>query len=432
MADESVEILIEADDKASGALAEVRKEAEKATAAAVKGFKETGGQAKASTELVGTLANALGGTEIGSYASQIAGLTDKVAAFSEVAKAGATGALAIKGALVGITAVAAFKIGEAIGNAVFQTDKWKKELEEARIQAEKLDEALLKATARRGSQTLEEISLIRDPDEQVAATKQALEQIENEIIGKQRQITEKLAGEEDFNTAWFGSPEDRAKAKDTSAEQAHLDLLKEQRDTLRETISERKASVEAQKALNAAQDKSDSYLQTLREQVELLAAKTDAERNAIEAARNTTDGDEAEAKRLLAERDALTAKAEAEKAAAEEKKKLIAEGLAAEKAAANERLRNEKEWQKFRENENIQAARDEVAKLKEDAKGPGQLDATQGRLLTRGGEDSSKAIADNTAKAASQLEAANKRLDDLIEAQKRPAGKEPIALELVS
>ena len=81
---EGVEILISADDQASKVLAKVSDNVD----AKVKQIKTVGQGAKASTEFIGTLANSLGGSALGSYAAGIAQMTERIGAFSEVSKAG--------------------------------------------------------------------------------------------------------------------------------------------------------------------------------------------------------------------------------------------------------------------------------------------------------------------------------------------------------
>ena len=77
MASESVQILIEAEDKASAKIAS----ATQAIDQNIKSVKDTGAKAKASTEFLGVLAGQLGGTELASYAGQLAGVTEKVGQF---------------------------------------------------------------------------------------------------------------------------------------------------------------------------------------------------------------------------------------------------------------------------------------------------------------------------------------------------------------
>ena len=131
MASESVGILIEADDQASAKLQQVADNADRQ----VKRIKEVGQKAKASTEFVGTLANQLGGTQLGGFAGQLAQLTERISNFSEVSKAGGAGALAFKAGLVAATAIASYKVGEALSDWAFQTGAWKKELAAAATEA---------------------------------------------------------------------------------------------------------------------------------------------------------------------------------------------------------------------------------------------------------------------------------------------------------
>ena len=110
MATESVKIKIDAENKASAELRKVAFDADKAA----KEIKEVGGKAKASTELVGSLANSLGGTQFGGAAGEVAMLTERISAFSEYRKQGGAGAMAFKGWLGCCRlAVISFKVGKA-------------------------------------------------------------------------------------------------------------------------------------------------------------------------------------------------------------------------------------------------------------------------------------------------------------------------------
>ncbi len=76
----SAKVIIDAEDLASKKIADAARNVEKS----VKNIKDVGGKAKASTELFGTLATTLGGSQLGGYAGQLAQLTDRVSQFSEV------------------------------------------------------------------------------------------------------------------------------------------------------------------------------------------------------------------------------------------------------------------------------------------------------------------------------------------------------------
>ncbi len=164
MVKKAIEILIEADDQASKKLQAVTANVEKN----VKQIKDVGGKAKASTEFIGTLASSLGGSEIGSYASQLAGLTEKVSQFSEVSKLGAAGALAFKAGLAGAVGAAAFQVGQAIGNVVFETERWADELAKAKQRAFELNDELREMKRHSRDMEKREIALLPVGEQQSA------------------------------------------------------------------------------------------------------------------------------------------------------------------------------------------------------------------------------------------------------------------------
>ena len=109
------------------------------------------------------------------------------------------------------------------------------------------------------------------------------------------------------------------------------------------------------KEANAAKDKSESYLETLRQEVEYMKA-TREEQIKIDALRNTTDEDRGEAERLLKERDAIKAKQDAERDAAAEQKKMQEDAIRATEKAAEDAERARQKAQEDREKEAEQIA----------------------------------------------------------------------------
>jgi hypothetical protein len=187
MASESVKILIEAEDLASQKIATAAQSVEKN----VKAIKTIGGQAKASTEFIGQLAGTLGGSEIAGIAQQMGGLTEKVSQFAEVSKAGGAGALAFKAGLVGLAGVVGFEVGKAIGDAVFQTEKWNRELEEAHRLSGELTDALIRQQEFQRSIQLREIALL-PKDDQAAAQADMLDKLRNDLAKFKEQRKESL------------------------------------------------------------------------------------------------------------------------------------------------------------------------------------------------------------------------------------------------
>ena len=366
---ESVQIVIDADDLASAKVAAAAKNVENN----IKAIKTSGEQAKKSTEFFGVIANSLGGTELGAYASQLAGITEKTSQFAEVQKLGGAGALAFKAGLVGVVGVLGFQVGQAIGNVIFETERWQGELVKATEKSDKLLASMIELKNFNFGRDQEEISLIRDPDEQAAATKALLDNIENQIKDKRSSIDSILAKEakqtsadDDDFTSMFGLNSERKAevekqvaegeklienlaaqatqirrnndetaerikqkkeenalfAKEQSATEAltaEINLLQGKGTYISENVRLLTQERDLLKETKANEAKSESYLETLRNEVALLKAKGD-ELFKIEAGQKTFGAaDNAEAASLLKERDMLKQKQDAEKQALAQK-----------------------------------------------------------------------------------------------------------------
>ena len=110
MADELIKYKIDAEDKATQKVRQVTQNIEKQVAQ----VRDVGMKAKASTELVGTMATQMGNTQFGAYASGVAMVTERISAFSEVAKGGGKAALLFKAGLVAMAGVMAFNLGKKL------------------------------------------------------------------------------------------------------------------------------------------------------------------------------------------------------------------------------------------------------------------------------------------------------------------------------
>lgn len=355
---ESVDILIAADDKASAKLKAVGNN----VATLGESVKSTGRNVKASTELVGTFANTLGGTQLGGFAGQLAQLTERVSAFSEVSKAGGVGALALKAGLVAAAGVVTYKVAESIASWFYETERWKKELEAAGKEAQRLEGQFDKVRNRRFGQDREDFSLIRDPAEREEAVNARAAELEKQVADLNDRIKaeKEAAAKKQREVGFFGITQEEADTANAQVEstQRIRDAIEEEAQALREMVGERAKSIEARKAENAAEDKSEAFIEGLRREIEMLKA-TKEEQLALEAARNTVPRDSGLAEQLLREREALQAKADAQKEAEN------AADLAAKKeAAALERV-SELERQSL---VNLEAKRIELAKGKEAAR----------------------------------------------------------------
>jgi hypothetical protein len=352
MASESVKILIEADDLASAKIAQASQKIEQN----VKQIKDVGGKAKASTEFLGQLAGQLGGSEIASFAGQMAGLTEKVGQFAEISKAGGAGAFAFKAGIVGLVGAMSFGFGQAIGNAIFETDRWKKELEDATEASKKLNAELIRFSDLRIGDEMQAISLLGSPEEQEKATAAMVESLRDQarraakISADSRAELEAMSTfDDDANIFGLIGVETNAKQR-----RDELELQIKLQDELSNSISkqavelERKLNVEMKnakvaKALAATQA-SSNYLQSLRDQLALEKAIGD-EKFKLEAQKTAFGSDVGVAADLLKQLDALKQLAEADRKAAQEKEQAAEKERAARQRVidliTNENLKNQ-------------------------------------------------------------------------------------------
>jgi hypothetical protein len=391
-------------------------------------MKDVGGNAKKTTELVGTLAQLTGNTELGNFASQLAGATEKISSFGEVSKAGKAGALAFKVGLVALAATIGSAIGKAIGDVIFETKKFTRELERAKEASKELEDRLQKTRSVMMENAKEDIELIRDPDKKRAEYKALLDTLNKDIDAVSKNVTVSQKAVDDWADAWqvTGNRKEYAKQAQEQLEndKARLAALRDERDELQKITSERTRQNEELAKANEAKDKSEAYIAQLKQEVEYLAA-TKEEQLLLDAARNTTIEDRGEAERLLKERDAILAKAEAQKELEEAQKRVEEErAKAAEKAIQDaQRERDRIEGIVRTENERLALRALELEQGKEAAKvqaliaqgvedaAAKQIAATESALQAK--EDKAKAEETNAQEAAKEKQ----RIADLVKAE---------------
>jgi len=354
MATESVKILIEAEDQASAKIAAASREVENR----IKNIKDVGGKAKASTEFIGTLVGSLGGSEIAGFASQLGGLTEKVSAFSEVQKTGGAGALAFKAGLVAAAGAIAFQVGNALGNVIFQTEKWTEALKKATDESKKLEATAASLRSERFSDAQADIELIRDPEKKRSEYEKLLGDLKTNIVSVEGQVRSSQKAVQEWDEAWqiTGNRKGFAEQAKLQLEQDkdRLKQLQEQQKEIQRLIgieSER----EQIRQRNAAIDADEKYLETLGKQIAMLQATKEDEsglaairEQAAQATSGLLETDAAkQAEDKLKQIQLLQQEIELEKKAREEKKAALKEiadlefnsVMAAEKAFIAERDR---------------------------------------------------------------------------------------------
>lgn len=381
----SVEIVISADDKATSKF----KQVEKSMQATSKTFKESAGRAKASTEIVGALATVTAGSSsaLSGFAGELAMVTERLSAFSEVADEGGAGALAFKAGILAAAGALAFKLGKALGDVIFQTEKLKRQFEDLKEEAQRLDDALAENQSSRFADDLAELERIEDLEQRRLAALEKQGRVDADIQTKLQQISalkEKIAGRTETWTGWAASAWGEYSKTTESLEQ----------------------QLQTQQML----------LEGLRDQSkELSQAVTEEDRIAAAAEKARKEKEE---------------QLEIEKKLAAEKKKAAEE--AARQAEQEKRERISSARQFIAEQ---QRAREELARLTapEEDRGNAGLNATTGRLLTRSQDQGYPAkTAKNTEKIAELQDRLNQNFEDFLRQQEaKDAAAESLALTVV-
>lgn len=336
MASDAIGILISAEDQASAKIAQAAANIDRS----VKKIKDVGGKAKASTEFIGQLANQLGGTAIGNYAGQLAGLTEKISQFAEVSKAGSAGALAFKAGLVGAVAVLSVNVGKSIGDWYFETQKWNDELDRSIALSAKLSQKLNDLKTQEIRDELARISLNPDLDEQAAQIQVLIDKEReryNDIvdnvdgtIAKKEEEKKKLEALFNLSNAMKDLGVNIIDNPDLRAKEKEIEIEKQQAEAIKKTIDEleRKIGFERELAIEANEK---SVIRNLEQELALLKANEEEARKLKAEYAGLTGEAAARAVELMKEADAEKQLKEEAKKAEEERKKAFEQEQAARK-----------------------------------------------------------------------------------------------------
>lgn len=400
MTTESAKVIIDAEDLASKKIAEAARNVERS----VKNIKDVGGKAKASTEFIGTLATTLGGSQLGSYAGQLAQLTERVSAFSEVSKAGGAGALAFKAGLVGVAAVITYQVASAIASLVYDIKGAEKAMEEAFKGMDDAAQGFSTAQARRHAKDMAELQ-VGNAEEQTAKQTEKLKELNKELAFTG--IRYKMLDVEQQNLAETASLWDQyvsGASKDAIAdlekrkqiEDANFKRLQSQQTEVRDLLDQETKDREARKEALTAQVKAEE---------DAAKAVVDAQKKAVAEAEKANQKKIAESERIANIR-------QNEIDRLKEESILLNEGAEAAKRFSLERQGVDKDSAA-----RIARAQAELEEAKKGQGGPSSVSigsqAVQSRLLTRGpAEKGIDKIAKNTEQTVEALDRLARELKD--------------------
>jgi hypothetical protein len=461
MAGDAIKIVIEAEDKASAQAINASRNIENA----VKGVKETGAKAKASTEFIGVLAGQLGGSQLQQAAGGVAAITEKVGQFSEVMKAGGVGAMAFQAGVTLLVTTLSFNLGKSIGEAIFGVQELKDEFGEARAQIEGFTQSMISAADKGFKEKLEDISLIKDPAKQQNEAVAAFAEIQGAInkaydnFHYRQQEIERLRGETDI----LGNNDEAIAMLELENEQynATIASLEKQKWALSDLYGERANGIKAIKAQQKAEEEAAAKAKQTQSSIESQLKKNNYAylelTKGVEAARMAQladEGiDEANAKRIVFAEQATRLekeRADAKKKADDQEAQRI-QRIADLQASETDRIKEQKilleegeeAANRFRlEQQGLgkeaaariaseQAALDRQKKQGELAKKLAekpQLMSVEQRLVSRGvNEDTQKDIAANTLKTVERLEDVAAAIRD----QSKPQAADALQVEFV-
>lgn len=308
MPTEEIKWLLDAEDKATAKIRKVNQTVE----AEAKQIKAVGGQAKASTELVGTLAVAMGGSGIGEFAGQLAMTTERLSAFSEVAETGTAGMFALKAGILAAAGAISFNLGKSLGNAVFKADEFKDKMDELDAKVEKHNDGVLAFAQRRFEAAKASDRAVEFLDQESAALTRRIQ--EGESLLKHLEKTAAFMEISEQGKISFG-------ADDIAIAEANLDQLRERQKLLFEQRQEFEKLRQAEKDQAEETRRTEQLEQQKRlqetifnTQLKIAGAKIAAPFIELDRAIKSTIKSQAEAERkLVRERDAATKRQELEK-----------------------------------------------------------------------------------------------------------------------
>lgn len=427
---------------------------------ALDGLERSGKNAGKAVSDIGNALKIGGAGDVGGGIGDIAEQLERAGQAANGVKLGLSGTLTV----VGAVAASAFAIGKAIGDVVFQTEYWNKQLEFAGQKSDRLTQKNFARIDREFQQFLALASLKDVPD-----VSERIDAIQNEIIGVQNNLRAAERQRDRIAASWWpamGEADNAQRAVQDA--QSLLDIYENQATALADlvgfqqvlkkaqqekSLQQAKLESEYQKQLMATQELvaqrkfEDDNIKAAKERLEILQATKD-EQIAILAARNsaTIDG-QTELELLLRAEEITQKRLKGEEAIKRETQALalmrkeLVDGkdaavlMRSELALMAEGVEKDEAKRLAREQQRLQKqldAKAEAQRTRDQARDVPALSATESRLLTSGrAADPNKSLLDELkalrASQEKQNDAQRKIADAWYELAKRPLiyGKAP-------
>jgi hypothetical protein len=198
MAVQQVEYLIKANDQMTPVMARVADAMQGQTKQVDTMTKQT----KASAAAFNTLGNAMGGLPFAPVLGQFGQLTSQIGSLNKNMGGSATQILAMRAGMVALAAVGGFQLGKAIGDLIFQTEKYNREIDNQIERSSKLNAKLQELASERRQEELSNISLIRDPEAKAEAERKYVDSLKQELTGVSQNLARSRADLERYQNQW--------------------------------------------------------------------------------------------------------------------------------------------------------------------------------------------------------------------------------------
>lgn len=323
---EAIEILLSVDDQATKAvhaagddISKIERSAQKAKPNVVS-LEKAGRTAGSAIREIGGSLDIRG---LGDAGGAIGDIAEQLQLAGEAAKGARVGLLGTLSA-VGAVGVGAFAFGKAIGDVVFQTERWNKELERSNKEADRLQRIQADMQRQAFQDRMALVGATTAEGGELSGYSAIQRQLKTEIVGVESALRSARKEREEWDNAWFkfGSRAVLAEQADKQVErtQEQLDLLKEQERQVDRILTVELERYEAAQAFQRQQAQ-DDYLSSLRDELQLLEA-TREEQIRIIAERSADDeGARKEIEMILRRIDLINETKEAEKEAARERER---------------------------------------------------------------------------------------------------------------
>jgi hypothetical protein len=354
--------------------------------------------------------------------SAVAGLindtTDSISKFSDVAKKGNLAAFAFQAGLVGMVAGGSFEIGKAIGEWVFETEKWNTQLKRAQAELSALGDQTRQLQQIQFASQMKDFDTIRDP-----AKRRDAQSAEFDRLGKELQGAE----------ATYRFAKKKGSTEDVNDAVAQIDMINQQRDALWSLLDPRNDLIKLNERLDAIDEKNKQtrqsaiadYVTMTTQLVEIEQGKAAAQKMELER-KGYNEEEIDRLQKVSREIERQKELADELKTATEDAKRIKEDSLTADERLTEEamKLQNLKDRGLLSEEEYAKGLKNAEKKNREDTSdGPsGAVSAQAGSVAAyklmlereKGAEEETRKQTTIQERIAKATEESNQRLQNLV------------------